>query len=119
LKHALISHSWPGNIRELENVMRRIAVFGNPDATAKDLLADCGQAGGVEPEIAAPAPLLRESVFAVAAGADRLEEESAIIAALNYTHWNRRKAAVLLNMDYKALIYRIKKYGIDSRRGPF
>jgi two-component system response regulator AtoC len=33
---------------------------------------------------------------------------------LNATHWNRRKAAALLNIEYKTLLYRMKKLGIDG-----
>src|SRR5205814_10546383 len=42
-------------------------------------------------------------------------ERTAIVAALESTQWNRKKAAVLLKIDYKALLYKIKKLDIDDK----
>ena len=45
----------------------------------------------------------------------------AILAALNTTHWNRKRAATVLRIDYKALLYKMKKLGIQAEprpRGP-
>jgi DNA-binding NtrC family response regulator len=65
-----------------------------------------------------PAPLKSE-----AAGAPILEqvvkakeqaETDAILAALNSTRWNRKQAAVLLKIDYKALLYKMKKLGVED-----
>jgi two-component system response regulator AtoC len=42
-------------------------------------------------------------------------ESAAIIAALDSTHWNRKKAAMILKLDYKALLYKMKKLDIDDR----
>ena len=42
-------------------------------------------------------------------------ETEAILEALNATLWNRKQAAVLLNVDYKALLYKMKKFGIGSK----
>jgi DNA-binding NtrC family response regulator len=41
-------------------------------------------------------------------------EKDAILAALNAVLWNRKKAAVLLKIDYKALLYKMKKLGIGD-----
>jgi DNA-binding NtrC family response regulator len=42
-------------------------------------------------------------------------ERSVILAALNSTHWNRKHAAILLKIDYKALLYKMKKLGIEEK----
>ena len=42
-------------------------------------------------------------------------ETEAILAALTSTQWNRKKAASLLKIDYKALLYKMKKLGIESK----
>ena len=42
-------------------------------------------------------------------------ETEAILDALNATLWNRKQAATLLNMDYKALLYKMKKFGIGNK----
>ena len=41
-------------------------------------------------------------------------ETDAILAALNSTRWNRKQAAQILNIDYKALLYRMKKLSIEN-----
>ena len=41
-------------------------------------------------------------------------ETEAILAALNATRWNRKQAAALLKVDYKALLYKMKKLGVES-----
>jgi DNA-binding NtrC family response regulator len=46
-------------------------------------------------------------------------ETDAILAALNSTRWNRKQAAVLLKIDYKALLYKMKKLGVEDKPVPF
>ena len=64
---------------------------------------------------AAPAATILEQVTL----AKLQGETDAILAALNSTHWNRKRAAMLLNIDYKALLYKMKKLGIDDTPAPF
>jgi len=45
-------------------------------------------------------------------------ETDAILGALNATRWNRKRAAKMLNIDYKALLYKMKKLGIDDTPAP-
>jgi DNA-binding NtrC family response regulator len=45
-------------------------------------------------------------------------ETEAILAALNSTRWNRKQAAALLKIDYKALLYKMKKLGVDDKPVP-
>ncbi len=46
----------------------------------------------------------------------RQAEIETILSALDRTRWNRKEAAVLLHVDYKALLYKMKKFGIDGKR---
>jgi two-component system response regulator AtoC len=122
LKDALLSHPWPGNIRELENMMRKLLVFGDADAVAQELR----QRMGANTILPLPAPpdaglngsgkLPNSALEKVRAVHDQ-EEATAIIDALNQTHWNRKKAAALLKIDYKGLLYRMKKLGIGPYQG--
>jgi len=48
--------------------------------------------------------------------ARKLAEAEAILAALQSSLWNRKRAALLLNIDYKALLYKMKKLGIGEKR---
>ena len=119
LKRALTEFAWPGNVRQLENLMRRHLVIRDPDALVAELrrliarAAPSPVAPAAEQE-AIPKPVGSESVFHQAAEAKDIAERQAILQALDATRWNRRKAAKALGIDYKGLLYRMKKLGLDS-----
>lgn len=76
--------------------------------------------------LSVPAPLRavsddpppRVAALAEVEGARRRAETDAILAALNSTRWNRKQAAKLLNVEYKAFLYKTKKLGIGGRAAP-
>jgi len=127
LHQALIAHYWPGNIRELENVMRKYLVIRDADMIGDDLrmrtlrraapslgpqklkVAAAGASLGMDYDEPAPTPILRQVTKA-----KEQAETDAILAALNSTRWNRKQAAQILNIDYKALLYRMKKLSIEN-----
>ncbi len=115
LQEALLRCRWEGNIRELENVIRKLLVFGDPDALAESLLAE--KRPSAPPETAQRAAAESSDhapVFRAVEHARNLDETTAILAALEATHWNRRKAAKRLLVDYRRLLYRMKKLGIGA-----
>ena len=128
LRNALVGHSWPGNIRELDNLMRRFVILGNPELIARDLKRSSrnafsnsaaapvanSPAARVSPDNGAKATIL-EQVTQAKEDAER----TAIITALDSVHWNRKKAATLLKIDYKALLYKMKKLGIEDKMVSF
>ncbi len=119
LRRALLDYSWPGNVRELENVMRRYLVLGDAEQLVRELTASCPQ-GRSTAAIAGQlevlpgnrrAPSLLEKVSQAKAEAER----ETLLAALNAARWNRRKAAKILKIGYKALLYRMRKLALSPQ----
>lgn len=105
----LRAYSWPGNIRELENVARTMVALGNANMAVSDLRM-----------IEATSTLSRvtQSVFSLktaAKAALRQTERELILKALERTKWNRKRAARELQISYKSLLYKLKQIeGIEQ-----
>jgi two-component system response regulator AtoC len=109
---ALDAHVFPGNVRELENLMKRMVVLGSEALIVRELGAKARGQGRrrfedlldeVE-ETAGQVPLKE-----VGRRAAVLAESDAIARALDSTHWNRRRAARLLGVSYKTLLSKIRE----------
>ena len=106
----LESYDWPGNIRELENLARRIVAVGDAAVALADLRAT---------RVAAPVndDGWRVSSLKVASrAASRHAERELIQNALERTHWNRKRAAQDLQISYKWLLYKIKETGLEGKK---
>jgi DNA-binding NtrC family response regulator len=104
----LIAYHWPGNIRELENLVRKIVVFGDVRMALNDLRGAW---------MADPAPVgagSRASLKVAARAASKQAEKELIMQALERTHWNRKRAARELQISYKSLLYKIKQIGVPK-----
>lgn len=107
-------YPWPGNIRELENFVKRYLVLGDETAAINELRqatpkeADPEIAAGTEPQ----QPDLKQMMRTLKNGA----EMEVIAKALEDTAWNRKRAATMLNISYKALLYKIRQYDIRPRQ---
>jgi two-component system response regulator AtoC len=123
LHQAMLSYHWPGNIRELENVMRKYMVIRDANLIVDDLRARALRQGAIPKHRAAAAGAgtgedLEESpstpILKQVNKAKEQAETDAILVALNSTRWNRKQAAQILNVDYKALLYKMKKLSIEN-----
>lgn len=116
------NYPWPGNVRELKNVVGRLMLLGDWDTLKKELLGrDISKIAGrpqdliahdLEPEEKKTFPPLKE----VKKKAVHEAESKLISAVLQETGWNRKKAAKILQISYKALLYKIKELDLDKNK---
>jgi two-component system response regulator AtoC len=140
LKRFLLEYRWPGNVRELENVMRRFLVYRDstmliqemrdgvedirsttsstkiatfPDSNPVDLIrgAAPGERGAGEDAKGFNAPVRADRLDRLVE-ASRTAEIELFLDALDACRWNRRQAAASLQIEYKAFLYKLQKYGI-------
>jgi len=114
------AYDWPGNVRELESLIKRMVILGTPYEP------DMGPVPAIAPALApdvAPAPVLppvppivpcTASLKDIGRTAAREAERELIYRTLEQTRWNRRAAAEILGVSYKALLYKIKEADLDS-----
>ena len=120
LRQRLVEHGWPGNIRQLENTIKRLVVLGGAARLDEELAIDVSSPAA---PAAAPPSVGRtvEGLKVIARRAARDAERLAIADMLERTHWNRAKAARMLHISYKALLYKITECGLaesSPRRPP-
>jgi two-component system response regulator AtoC len=117
----LMRHHYPGNVRELENVVKRMIVLDDPElarvAFGPSLRGENGGHGAPIPVAPAVAVATNGAVSLkdIARTAARAAEKDAIARVLEQTGWNRVRAAKLLRISYRALLYKIKHAGLDRR----
>ena len=107
---AMLAYRWPGNVRELEHAIERASVLCDGPVIREEDLPEPVRSGP------SPAPALAELPRETLSikRATRAVEEQLIRRALTQTNGNRTRAAELLELSYRALLYKIKEYGIDA-----
>jgi two-component system response regulator AtoC len=103
----LLAYPWPGNIRELENVLEQAAVLSEGEELAEDALSDRLRQQGVTVEA-----IYEADDLSVKRRSAQLERQL-IQRALERTGGNRSKAGALLELSPRALRYKIQDYGLD------
>ena len=111
LMNVLEKYHWPGNIRELENLLKRYVILGNEDAITNDLVAREPQY--FNPEINLDGPI---SLKKITRQAVHELEKKVILKVLQNHHWNRKQAARTLGISYRALLYKIREAGLPPNR---
>ena len=111
---ALMDYSWPGNVRELENVIERALVLAEDGAIGAEQLPAAVR-GVVAPEAGAGSVPngTGEGDLSVKRQTESLER-ALIRQALDRTGGNRTRAAQLLDLSHRALLYKIREYGLDQ-----
>jgi two-component system response regulator AtoC len=102
-----MDYTWPGNIRELENVIKKIVALNDEELALAELIH------APLPARPRPAGLQGSSLKAAARAASREAERDMILKALTRTRWNRKRAARELQVSYKSLLYKLKQIELD------
>lgn len=105
----LVEHSWPGNIRELENVIKKVVALGDEQLAIGEL-----RTGAAESRRRNVEGANGSSLKAAARAASREAERELIMKALARTRWNRKRAAQELQISYKSLLYKLKQIGHEE-----
>jgi two-component system, NtrC family, response regulator AtoC len=115
LIEAALRYPWPGNLRELENFVKRYVILEDDEGSFRELLEMTGQQRVVpREETAAPK---EQGLKALVRGLKDEAEMEAIADALEKTNWCRKDAARMLGISYKALLYKMRQFNLDSGRG--
>ncbi|UCD63178.1 MAG: sigma-54-dependent Fis family transcriptional regulator [Candidatus Zixiibacteriota bacterium] len=118
----LVGFAWPGNVRQLENMIKQVVVRGDESVIAELIASAEAQPmpSAVTGSDAQTTPAASESAeprtysLKDRVGKTVAEEEKQLIAeVLNKTNWNRRRAAELLDISYRSLLYKIKDYKLN------
>jgi two-component system response regulator AtoC len=105
-------HSWPGNIRELENLIERYVILGSEDAISSELLS--WENAHAAPEISIDGQIHLKKVTRQAV---HDLEKKIILSVLEANRWNRKRTASALKISYRALLYKIRRAGLPRKRG--
>jgi two-component system response regulator AtoC len=112
LLDSFLRYDWPGNVRQLENAIKRYLILPDANMTLSELkehpLSDS--------EVPLKAKEDQMSLKDVGSRAAEQAERELVLRVLEETSWNRKQAARRLNICYKALLNKLKRWQIDNRR---
>jgi len=113
MMNTLRKYHWPGNIRELENLVKRYVILGNEEVISADMAPRSPDFFNAELPLDGQISLKKLTRQAV-----RELERKVILKVLQNHHWNRKQAARTLSISYRALLYKIRDAGLPSNRSP-
>ncbi len=120
LMDTLTGHHWPGNLRELENVINRYLVLGDETAILEEL-KPYGSTEGAGSSQGQGSVAVNDGggngagLKAMVKNLKGSAESTAIAQVLEGVGWNRKAAANDLQISYKALLYKIKQYDLSPQ----
>ncbi len=105
-------HPWPGNIRELENLIERYVILGSEEAISAELL------GWEQTNRLQDLPVSGHQIHLKKVTQQSVHdlEHKIILSVLEANHWNRKRTAADLKISYRALLYKIQRSGLPSKR---
>jgi two-component system response regulator AtoC len=114
LLEAALSYPWPGNLREMENFVKRYVILEDDEGCFRELTEMMGQHSAVPQK--ETAPVKEQGLKGLVRSLKDEAEMEAIADALDKTSWRRKDAAKMLGISYKALLYKIRRFNLDSGR---
>ena len=111
LMQRLQVYSWPGNIRELENLVKRYVILRSEDAISNELVPRTQNY--LDPEIPSEGPI---SLKTLTRQAVQKVERNVMLKVLQVHRWNRKRAARALGISYRAMLYKMKQAGLPAKK---
>jgi two-component system, NtrC family, response regulator AtoC len=115
LMDAAVNYPWPGNLRELENFVKRYVILEDDEGSLRELIEMSSARQRTSPREEPAAPR-EQGLKALVRGLKDEAETEAIADALEKTRWCRKDAAKMLGISYKALLYKMRQFNLDTPR---
>jgi len=115
LLDAAVKYPWPGNLRELENFVKRYVILEDDEGSLRELVEMSSARQRTSPRETPPIPR-EQGLKALVRGLKDEAEMEAIADALERTRWCRKDAAKMLGISYKALLYKMRQFNLDTPR---
>src|SRR5712692_5679011 len=115
LMEAAARYPWPGNLRELENFVKRYVILEDDEGSLRELLEMTATRQRTSPREENARPR-EQGLKALVRSLKNEAEMEAIADALEKTHWCRKDAARMLGISYKALLYKMRQFNLDTGR---
>ena len=112
----MTAYSWPGNVRELENYMKRIVVLGDVEGVMTEIRNGLRRRPVGETDVqflVKPDEFEGKTLKEISKLAIQRAERVVLEQVLEKTRWNRKKASSMLDISYKALLYKIRETGLE------
>ncbi len=104
-------HDWPGNIRQLDNLIRSYVLMGSEDALVAELMEEEKPASNVMTDVDVSQPI---ALKVVTKKATHDLERQIILKVLKANNWNRQKTAKWLKISYRSLLYKLNDVGAEG-----
>jgi DNA-binding NtrC family response regulator len=115
LLDAAVNYPWPGNLRELENFVKRYVILEDDEGSLRELVEMSSTRQRTSPREEPMVPR-EQGLKALVRGLKDEAETEAIADALEKTRWCRKDAAKMLGISYKALLYKMRQFNLDTPR---